>query len=544
MTQDKKLPFKPTPTDKDYGIIERPTSRRTFMKGAFTGAGALALGAYTKGGLAAVPRRVTPQRLSNVLSSAASTKRSGTLTAAMNTAPTALDPAIANELVDYVSLRQIYDGLVQFTQDYSGIEPALALSWSANADNTEWIFNLRPNVKFHDGTPFNSSAVRQSILHYVANGDQAYYGSLKTIDDSNPLVVKITLSEPAPDLAINQTWCKIISPKLLAQKNAASNRAVGTGAYQWVSWVPEHSITLAANPSYWGPAPHLDGINLTVVGNETARVDALVSGSLDLIEQVDPHDLDLLVSDSKVRLSASTNWEEICLLNVCTESPTSDVRVRQAIAYGIDRSALVRDVLLGQGSVTSSPIPPGCYGFQTPSVHYAYNPSKARQLLKEAGYPHGISLSMAGSSDLATEQLIGEAMVAQLDEAGIKVNFVVEDIGVLVSDVLSAHPKRQSYIIHYGWVGGGPWHFDVADIFAHAKYTAPALMNLIHKCNTTPDGPKRLALLLQAQDLFMQQLPHFPLYNPVNTDAFSSNVHGYVVDKDGWQPEFTYVSLS
>jgi ABC-type transport system substrate-binding protein len=177
-------------------------------------------------------------------------------------------------------------------------------------------------------------------------------------------------------------------------------------------------------------------------------------------------------------------------------------------------------------------------------VHYAYNPSKARQLLKEAGYPHGISLSMAGSSDLATEQLIGEAMVAQLDEAGIKVNFVVEDIGVLVSDVLSAHPKRQSYIIHYGWVGGGPWHFDVADIFAHAKYTAPALMNLIHKCNTTPDGPKRLALLLQAQDLFMQQLPHFPLYNPVNTDAFSSNVHGYVVDKDGWQPEFTYVSLS
>jgi peptide/nickel transport system substrate-binding protein len=196
---------------------------------------------------------------------------------------------------------------------------------------------------------------------------------LKTIDDSNPLVVKITLSEPAPDLAINQTWCKIISPKLLAQKNAASNRAVGTGAYQWVSWVPEHSITLAANPSYWGPAPHLDGINLTVVGNETARVDALVSGSLDLIEQVDPHDLDLLVSDSKVRLSASTNWEEICLLNVCTESPTSDVRVRQAgIGHKFTDSTRVLRLPDSLGALRLQPEqgPPTLEGGRLPARHF------------------------------------------------------------------------------------------------------------------------------------------------------------------------------
>ena len=187
----EKLPVRPDPTGKQQQMVDQPTSRRSFMKGAVAGAGALALGAHAKGGILPYTRGGTARQLSSVRPMAAPTKRSGTLTAAMNTAPTALDPAIANELTDYVSLRQIYDGLVQFTQDYSGIEPALALSWSANAENTEWTFNLRPNVKFHDGTPFNSSAVRQSIMHYVANGDEAYYGSLKTIDDSNPLVVKI-----------------------------------------------------------------------------------------------------------------------------------------------------------------------------------------------------------------------------------------------------------------------------------------------------------------------------------------------------------------
>jgi ABC-type transport system substrate-binding protein len=150
---------------------------------------------------------------------------------------------------------------------------------------------------------------------------------------------------------------------------------------------------------------------------------------------------------------------------------------------------------------------------------------------------------MAGSSDLATEGLMGQAMVAQLAEAGIKVNFVVEDIGVLVSDVLSAHPKRQAYIIHYGWINGGPWHFDVGDITQHAKYTGSTLLNLIRKSNTTPDGPARLRYLTQAQNTWMQQLPHFPLYYPYNTDAYLSQVQGYEIPKDGYHPVLTSVSL-
>jgi ABC-type transport system substrate-binding protein len=487
------------------------------MKGAFTGAGALALGAYMKPGV--IPR------FANTSYANLSTKRSGTLSVALNSAPNTLDPALGNELAAIVSLDSIYDGLARYNTSYNTMEPRLATSWTANATATEWVFNLRPNVTFQDGTPFNSSAVRQTILHYVAVGNGSQFGSIKTIDDSEPLVVKITLSEPSPDLLLNQDWVRMLSPKVLAQKTLTT--AAGTGPFQLESWQPASEIRVTANPSYWGsPEPYLDGINFHTVGNETARVDGLISGSLDLIQELDPHDLPLLLASHQTLLSGGT-WLEICLLNITTESPTSDVRVRQAIAYGIDREALVRDVLLGQASVADSVIPPGCYGHAVPDVQYSYNPAKARQLLKEAGYPKGISLLMAGSSDLASESLLGEAMVPQLAEAGITVDFIVEDIGVLVSDVLSPHPKRQTYIIHYDWGNGGPIHFDENDIAAHAKYTGSALLNLIHKSNTTPDGPTRLSYLRQAQNVWMQVLPHFPLYNPIYIDAFSGSLQGY-----------------
>ncbi len=535
MTEDKKHTVEQSASRGGlfgYG----PPSRRSFLKGALAGTGALALGAYAKGGLT--------HPLSLTSFSKPTTKRSGTLKFALNSAPATIDPALANELAASATLDAIYDGLCRFDRSYSTLQPSLAVSWTSNADATEWVFNLRPNVKFQDGTPFNSTAVSDSIKHFVAAGYGPLYGAIKTIDDSKPLVLKIRLSEPSPDLALNQCFARVMSPKLLAEKGTLNN-AVGTGAFQLVSWRPASQITVAANPDYWGsPEPYLDGITFTVVGNETARVDGLISGSLDVLEEIDPHDLSLLLGSPKVRLSGASSWTEICLLNVCTESPTSDVRVRQAVAYGIDRDALVRDVLLGQGTVATSPIPKGCYGHTSPGTGYEYNPAMARKLLKEAGYPKGLDIAMAGSSDLAIESLLGEAMVGQLAEAGFNVNFVMEDIGVLVSDVLSAHPKRQLYMIHYGWINGGPWHFDVGDIPQHAKYTGAKLLNLIHKSNTTPDGPARLSYLSQAQNLWMQQLPHLPLYYPYNNDAFLSQVQGYEIPKDGYHPELTSVSLS
>lgn len=522
------------------GALSRPISRRTLLQGAVAGAVALPGMGHVLRDLPAT-RRPSGLHLPQA-TQGPPTKRSGTLQVANLAEPNFIDPSFSLEVEEFAVVRSVYDGLLQWNTNQNQLEPALATSWSFNSDATQWTFKLRPDVTFQDGTPFDSRAMKTTLQYYVSGNWGFLLGGMKTIDDSNPLVLKVTFSEPSPDFARNLTFIKAISPLLIQQK-AAAKRAVGTGAFQWGEWVHGQKITLTASDNYWGkPKPYIDGIDLITVTDETARVNGLESGSLNLIMRVDPHDLPTLAANPKVGLSGGPSWLELQLTFRCDQPITSDVRVRQAIAYGVDRDTIVKDVLLGQGTVAPSPIPIGCYGHTTPSTGYSYNPSKSRALLKAAGYPNGVTLKMgAGSPAFA---LMGQAMVAQLSEAGVTVAFDVEDPGVLVADLAAKKPKHDLFILTYGWVNGGPFHFDTDLVLAHPHYKGAALTSLIHKCNTTPDGPRRLSLLAQAQEMFMQVVPHLPLYYAVNTDAFSSTVHGYVVPKDAYQPVFanTYFS--
>jgi peptide/nickel transport system substrate-binding protein len=515
-------------------------SRRDMLRGI--GAGAALLGGGSL--LAACSSGTATSGAKATGAAAAPSGRSGTLQAAISAEPNFINPADALELYEYAVVRSVYDGLTQWSPAYDTVEPALALSWSSNADATQWEFKLRPGVKFQDGTPFNSTAVKKTIQEYVPNAWGVLFANLKTIDDSDPNTLKLTFSTSNPDLARNWTFVKVISPQLLAAKGAAK-KAVGTGAFQWGSWAHGQKITLAANPDYWGkPQPYLDSLVLPIVGDETARVSGLQSNSLNLVMQVDPHDIPALKGNSAVGLSSGSTWLELHLTFRCDQSPTNDPRVRQAIAYGLDRAAIVKNVLLGQGVVAPSPIPAGCYGHITPDTAYSYDPAKARQLLKAAGHPNGITLNLTGGSSLATIPLMGQAMVAQLAEAGIKVNFAAQEAGVVVNDLLAPHPKHQMFILTYGWVNGGPFHFDTLNVINHPQYKGAKLQGLINTCNTTADGPKRLQALSDAQNLFMTELPHLPLYYGVDTDAFGSSVHGYVTPKDTYQPIFARTSMT
>ena len=531
----------PNPTN--YNVEKRQAqgpaliSRRTMLQGAV--AGALAVPALRGFRAASLGSLFAPAARPV---QATAPMRSGTLQVANLAEPNFIDPAYALEVEEFAVVRNVYDGLLQWNTAESQLVPGLATSWSSNSTATEWTFNLRPDVTFQDGTPFNSAAMKATFTHYLPGSWGFLLGGLTTVDDSDPLVLKVSFSAPNPDFGRNLTFIKAMPPSLI-QAKAAAKKAVGTGAYQWGEWVHGEKITLTANSNFWGkPAPYLDGVDLITVTDETARVNGLQSGSLNLIMRVDPHDLPTLAADSKVGLSGGPSWLELHLTFRCDQPITSNLLVRQAIAYGVDRDTIVKDVLLGQGTVAPSPIPIGCYGHVTPATSYSYDPDKSRALLKAAGYSKGLTLKMGtGSPDY---QLAGEAMTAQLAQAGVNVIFDVEDPGVLVADLGAKKPKHDLFILTYGWVNGGPFHFDTGLVLSHPEYKGAALTALVHKCNTTPDGPERLSLLAKAQELFMQQIPHLPLYYANNTDAFSSTVHGYVYPKDAYQPVFTNTSFS
>src|ERR1039457_81064 len=175
MTEEQKKDREQPILEGDLRDIRGPTSRRSFIKGALAGAGALAIGTtFDKGGLT---RPLTAKSFATPRKTAT---RSGTLNFCLNGSPATIDPALANELDGCTVLFCIYDTLTKFNRTYNALEPNLATSWKSNANATEWVFKLRPNVKFTDGTPFNSTTVRDTILHFDAAGLESYFGSIKT----------------------------------------------------------------------------------------------------------------------------------------------------------------------------------------------------------------------------------------------------------------------------------------------------------------------------------------------------------------------------
>jgi peptide/nickel transport system substrate-binding protein len=328
----------------------------------------------------------------------------------------------------------------------------------------------------------------------------------------------------------------------LIKAKAAAHRAVGTGPFIFDSWTTG-KVTLSANPNYWNPSePRVDGVELITVADETARVEGLESGSLDIAIQVSPVNLRALRQNSNIKLSTAQSWDEWFLLSRCDQPLTSDVRVRQAIAYGIDREAILADIMLNQGVLATSPIPQGCYGHVDATTQYPYDPATSHKLLKEAGHPNGITLNMVAETELDA-QLVGESIVPMLHEAGITINFQVLEPGVAYADLLASHPKHELFLLVYGWVNGAPFHFDAGTCLFHPRWKGAGLTSLVHACNTTADGPARLRYLREAQNLFMKELPHFPLFYATLTDAFQKKVSGYRVAVDGYQPVFATTSI-
>ena len=208
--------------------------------------------------------------------------------------------------------------------------------------------------------------------------------------------------------------------------------------------------------------------------------------------QVPAVQLAQLKKNTQLAASSTPAWFEGHAIFRTDKKPVSDVRIRQAVAFALDRKALVSKVLLGQGVVATSPIPFGCYGHVNPPTKYSLDVDKAKALLKAAGFPTGINLNMAVT---APDAIFAEAMAGQLSQAGINIHVNTLEPGVFVKDLLSAHPNNDMFRARYGWVDGSAWHFTVHDAIQHPHWTGKPILDLVDAVSTTADGPKRLRLL-------------------------------------------------
>ena len=322
-----------------------------------------------------------------------------------------------------------YDTLTHLNADGT-VEPWLATSWEYS-DATTFVMNLRTDVVFTDGTPFDAAAVKANIEYGKAAVPsnflaKPYLDYIKSVDVVSPSRVRFNLSSPDPDLVLGFSWQStlMVSPTMLKNPSALKDSAAGTGPYllDKAASTPNQSYVLTKNPKYWAADkwPRFEKIVVQMIADSAAAVNAARSGQVDYLWEVAAG---TEISKWKITAGSATTFRGLEVFDIAgkIKAPLGDVRVRQAMNYAIDRKTILKGVLYGDGVVNSStPFGPSSLGYSKElENYYTYDVAKAKQLLAQAGYPKGFSVDVLNNPQW---DKMAQALAGDLRAVGINLN--------------------------------------------------------------------------------------------------------------------------
>lgn len=330
----------------------------------------------------------------------------GTLTLGAIIEPLTLDPAGSEWGNRSPYYQAMYDTLLLATPEGT-IEPWLATAWEYNDDNTVLTLTLRDDVTFSDGTSLTADVVVENLQRFKdgTSPDASYFAQVETFEAVNDSTVAITLSEPNPALLnyLTRDAGLIASSEAIAAGDLATN-PVGSGPYIYdaSTSVPGTSYRYTANPDYWNPdVQHYDSLVINVLSDATAALNAIKAGEANAVKLLTSNDLAEVEAAGWTINANELDFAGLLLLDrdgVQAEA-LKDVRVRQALNYAFDREGLLAAMENGNGTVTGQVFPESSPAYD-PALddYYGYDPEKARELLAEAGYADGFTLSMPSSA--------------------------------------------------------------------------------------------------------------------------------------------------
>ncbi len=370
-----------------------------------------------------------------------------TVTIALTDDPPSGDPHKTRGANGGHLLFNLYDGLVAMSGDMMSITPALATSWE-QVDDLSWRFHLRPGVTFHNGEPFNGEAVRYSIERLLDpnavrfNTDFRDFGQVDVVDD---LTVIIHTNNPDPNFLPKLANLHFVPPVYAASvgEEEFSAHPVGTGPYRFVEWILGQRLVLEANDDYWGGRPSVDRLVFRPIPEASTRLAELQAGTVDIITHLNYDAIPLLDRDANLRAEANTGRRTVFMHmdHLNGAAPLQDVRVRQAMAYAIDRQLLIETVLNGYGTPLATIFRPDMFGYSADFQPYPFDPDKARQLLAEAGYADGFDIRFMTSDGIINKGVeVAEALASMLGDVGIRVEVLPVALQVM-RDMYIGNPE-------------------------------------------------------------------------------------------------------
>ena len=328
----------------------------------------------------------------------------------------------------------IFRGLYNYNAN-GELEPELAESYTSNDDLTSFTFKLR-NAKFHNGDPVTAEDVKYTFERILASDSTATFKSSFAIIDNikvdDDKTVTFNLKEPSNSFIHNVALPEsVIVSKSYTEENKdkVATEPMGAGPYKLVSWNQGSNIVVEKFDDYYKKdKPYLDKITFQFYSDENTRVNALRAGDVDIIETVPWKDAESLESTPGLKLS-STNGPFMALQFNANSEPFKNPLVKQAIGYAIDRQAIINTAFSGRGeALYGMPVHEGDSGYSEEVANYfEHNIQKAKELLKEAGYPNGFSVKLLATSQFGMHEQTAIAIQSELKKIGIKVELALPD---------------------------------------------------------------------------------------------------------------------
>jgi len=444
-----------------------------------------------------------------------------------------LNPHTMSTLGSEMMNRNVLEPLFDFQGPDLALTPKLAESWEVLSDNVTYVFHLRKGVKFTNGEDFNADAVKFSFDLYSLKESKRYnyIGMLvKEIKVIDPYTVHLVLLQPSPIILQSVNQLSILPPAYYKKVGDAEfgKTPVGTGPYKLVEWKKGEQMVFERNKEYWGPKPTPDRLVVRPIKEASTRVAELLAGSADIIAGLPLEQVGDITAKKDLAVEPVKGARQMVFPFYQTKKPFTDVKVRTALNLAVDRASIVKDILQGYGTALRGPnFASGTLGSDPSVPEYPYDPTQAKKLLAEAGYPDGFTANWNVSQGAFVKDMeISEAIAGQLAKIGVKLNLIVNERPKLVASFMEGDfPEMTSTT--WGTVKD-PDVWLSWNMVNRKSFTDKTAIDMLMESKVTPDPDKRNAVF---QKLF-KYLHDNPVWlYVVATDDL------YAARKDiGWKP--------
>ena len=472
------------------------------------------------------------------LSACAQETTQDTLTVAMGSDATSIDPVAVNNVYSSMVMRQIFDTLIDVSED-GEVTYKIAESYEVSDDGLTYTFHIRQGIKFTNGEEVKASDVAYSLKRAQSAAAVSHiFGDIDpdSFECPDDYTVSFSIAQQNTGFlaGLAHTGASIVPESVVEELgDDFSSNPVGCGPFKLVSWTKNDSIVLERNDDYYGEAPALKEIDIRIITEATNRTIELESGGVDMAFDISTNDISRIEDNSNLQLIRKVDNQTTYLAFNCEKEPWNDVRVRQAISYALQLDGIVNAVWRGVGATAVGPIAPNVkYSDDSLTVH-EYNVEKAKELLAEAGVEEGTTLVISTNErqeriDMAT------IIQSQLKEVGIDVQIDVLEWGAL----LDRADKREQDAIIVGWTCQtadpdmavyAPFHTQSNGQVGnnYANFSNEEVDALLEQGRTMEDSDEREEVYKEIQQKIVEEAPWVFLNNGEVVVGAKANLAGF-----------------